>query len=200
MRITEQSESIIVIKNANWLGLVIGTIVSMAGLITLLHISIPLVDTSAPWQIGAICLLIGLSAVLLPTFDSIILDKTEQTLKMRQKNLIWDKNQKYNISDIKQLELWQKPNPRGRGLSNKLMCIFIDGNSVSLSGNKSSSLVVSGVSVSNNYIPEINIGDRIATFLNVPFIKDLRPLSAGEAISSIKDVFEEQIEKARKLN
>lgn len=197
MKIVEQNDSILVIKNGNWVGIIIGVIVSLVGLIILLRISIPSVNTLAPWQVGTIFLLVGLSAILLPTFDSIVFDKNEKTLKMRQKNLIWDNNQKYDISNIKQLELWQKPNPRGRGLSNKLMCIFTDSSSVSLNGGRSSSVVVGGISVSYNHIPEINIGDRIAAFLNVPFIKDLRPLSVGETMSSIKDAFKEQIEKAQ---
>ncbi len=197
MRILEQSDSRMVLKDGNFVGLVIGVALTLLGLAVICKLIVPSGDGDN-WLLGLISLLFGLAALLLPTFNSIIFDKSSNTLRMRQRNLFWNKSQQYDLTKIKQLELWQK-NTGGRGMSNKLMCVFAEGNPISLEVNKSSSgIMMGGAGFTYNYVPEISIGDKISAFLNVPFIKDLRPPSVGETITAIKETFTEQIEKAKR--
>lgn len=190
MKIILQDQNQFVVKNSisHWFT---GFIFLVIGLSIIFKPSFLNINTGIPLWLGLFIVMVGIIPVLFNTRYLIIFNKDENKLKINQKNLVKQKNDTYELSDIKSIELWtisgQNGGSKNNGLQYKLACILENNQYVILNPDTQSSFKISIGLAAWNIIPEKKIGEKIAAFLNIPFVENRRPPTVNETLNVLYD-------------
>lgn len=179
MKITQETQNLIVLKDGNLWAWILGEVFVLVGIVAIVS---PASFTNTPpaWA-GAISILVGLAVILLVKSSIITLDKDANQLSIVRKSIIGGQTQEdYALNQIKQIELQYRVNLRNfsqgvnRGMrmaySYRLVFILTDGREVPLTTGFSGASNVGGIL----RVKERAIGEKLSAFLGVPFI-DIRP-------------------------
>ena len=190
MKIILQDQNQFVVKNSisHWFT---GFIFLVIGLSIIFKPSFLNINTGIPLWLGLFIVMVGIIPVLFNTRYLIIFNKDENKLKINQKNLVKQKNDTYELSDIKSIELWtisgQNGGSKNNGLQYELACIVENNQYVILNPDTQSSFKISIGLAAWNIIPEKKIGEKIAAFLNIPFVENRRPPTVNETLNVLYD-------------
>lgn len=197
MKITTETQSLMVIKDRRLFVFVVGAVFAVAGFIV---IFIPdFFINKPPLWAGMVAALIGVFVIFTNKSVVITLDKSANKLLILKRRIIGGSELfEYELNQIKETELSQSYHVNmsrqrgGSGVSYSLWFILNDGQRISL--NQGSQTIKRGMTFGQP--KEQVIGGKIANFLGVPF-QERRPPTIGESLGEIRDVVQEQIEKAR---
>jgi hypothetical protein len=201
MRITTETQNLMVIKEGSLLPYALGIIFAVLGIIMILNPA--LFVQKPPLWFSIIFFLGGLSVIFFTTQTFITLDKNAKKLFFASKRLIGKKETAYDLSQIKEIEIQEgyythtemkgpSVSTRG-GTTRTLSFVMKDGSRIPF--NAGNRITSSGFQISKP--KEGMIGTRVAQFLGVSF-QDRRPPTAGEILSEVKETIEQQIEKAQR--
>ncbi|NCW13231.1 MAG: hypothetical protein EBV82_08765 [Chitinophagia bacterium] len=198
MKIVLQDHNKLIIKNGSYHWL-IGSILLIAGLFIIFKPALLNINTEIPWWLGLFIVVCGIVPIIFSTRDLISFNKVENKLKISQKNFLKEKNYVYELGTIKSIELWTLSNQNGGNRNNslqyKLACILENGQHVILNPDTSSSTNMSVGLITWNIIPEKGIGEKIAAFLNIPFVENRRPPTVTETLNVLYEGVQDAIEK-----
>jgi hypothetical protein len=175
MRITRKSDTVMVLRDLNTVGIILGSFFILLGLMMLkpdiisLHRDIPIFIT-------IIFILLGLLSIFLPTVDLIIFDKSANLLTVKHRSLLLNDFEKCNLEQIRQIKLLIIPQnfPDSPVPFYRLVCVLQDGKEIMLNPTKSS-FYSAGIGLSKSVdVPAKNIGQEIAIFLGVSFEEERR--------------------------
>ncbi len=195
MRIVTENPDLIVIKSGNFFGYTIGSIFVLLGFVILLQPENFVISTDIPWWVALFIIILGSLSIFLPTIDYIVLDKRANKIEIRQKNIFWRKNNSYDFSQIKEIEMRLIPNGgRQGGYSQGLSCVLKNSEQI-IFPTKSSTVMFRTGAVSFNVSSSVeSVGRKIANFLSVPFIDKGIPTLA-EAITEFVNAIPESLKK-----
>lgn len=172
MGIIKENEYLLIIKDGNGFGYIVGSIFVLIGLILIkpsffgIHI-----QSNPPLFIAVMFILLGMSAIILPTLDSATFDKTANKLIVRERNLFWNRRVECSLDEIREMRLWivRSDFPDTASPFYRLVCILKNGKEIGLNRTKSGFGAARLGPTSVAEIPNIQIGEKISKFLNVPF-------------------------------
>jgi hypothetical protein len=190
MKIIQEDDNQMILKDRNYVSFIIGIIFSFLGLITIFKAD--LFTNQPPIWSGFVWVLLGFFAIIVSKITTITLDKSINKLLFFRKGLSGQSNHEYDLNQIKELELSvaYSQSKRKQGYSYHLAFIFNNGEIVPLSPGTSSNHRLMGRQI----IPEKNIGARIASFLGVPF-QERRPPTLSETLSTVSSAIQKAVEK-----
>jgi len=196
MKIIKENQNLMVIRDRNIFAFFIGVIFIVVGFLVIFKPDF-FVEQPPLWS-GFIGIVIGLFIVFLVKTTTITLDKNANKFLIVWKNLIKENFKEYSLDLIKEVELRQifyvSSEKEKRGdYSYRLIFVLNNGEEVVLNPNKLSAIRIMGKRI----IREKLIAARIASFLNVPF-QERKPPTVGEALSSLQQVVQKEIEKYKK--
>lgn len=181
MKIIQETQNLIVLKDSNLWAWVLGGVFVLAGVIMIVSPT-SFVNNTPPMWIGALFVLAGLATILFSKSSVVTLNKETNQFSIARKSIIGGQTQEdYVLNQIKQIELQyrvSRQNVSSQGLnqgmrmkySYRLILILTDGREVPLTTGFSGASNVGGILK----IKERVIGEKLAAFLSVPFI-DIRP-------------------------
>jgi len=194
MRIVTENPDLIVIKSGNLFGYAIGSVFVLLGLVILLQPKNFVINTDIPWWVALFIVILGSLSIILPTIDYILLNKRTNKLEIRQKNIFWRRNNDYDLSQIKEMEMRLVPNGGRRGgYYQRLSCVLKSGEQVILP-TKSSTFMFQTGAVSFNFSSIENVGKKIANFLKIPFVDKGIP-TLTEAITEVVNTIPENLKR-----
>lgn len=180
MKIIQEEQNLMVLKDSNIIAFIAGTIFTIGGLVVIFK---PDFFTNQPsvW-VGFIGVLLGGSVISSAKITTVSLDKTSNKLLFLRKGLMSKSVNEYNLDQIKEVELsvLYSSSSKGGGYSYHLAFVFNNGEIIPLNPGSSSVIKIMGIQI----IPEKTTGARIASFLNVPF-QERRPPTVSETLSAI---------------
>ncbi len=212
MNIVQETPNLIALKDSDYKGLVIGIIFIVVPILL-----IPLIfsSQSANVLIFALVLFVflvtGIFSVINSYFSTITLDKSINKLSFVRKGVLGKRNNDYSLSNISSIQLRQEYASRStssvgfstklgtmsRRLDFQLFFIFKSGEEIPLDHlQQPGGLSISGLPLLGGSGYERELGQKLATFLNVPFNDSGLP-SMGQTISdlvgAIKNVNQKKI-------
>ncbi len=190
MKIFNQDQNKMTLKDGNASGLIIGVVLIIVGAYGAYYLRSTDGSSSAVWVAAAV-LLFGLITIFASSAIIVNIDKSQNQIAFQRKRLLGSKSQNYNIPDALRVELrksyhMQSANRSSNGamsmpqevLSYQSVIIFKDGAELPLDNVKNSS----GTSIGSAVLmggagKELSIASQVATFLNIPF-QEVGPGSA----------------------
>lgn len=191
MKIIQETPTNLILKQSNFSSLVFGIIFFLIGIGTTILISGQSFMTAIIF--GGAFILIGALVVVTAKSFTINIDKTQNKYTLSTVSLISKKNQDVALNQIKEvsLEEYVSQNVSGNSPRNQinynLVFYLQDGQGILIPINSSSnSFSIQGIPVGGMLGRNKNIvlGNKIATFIGVPFV-DRRPPTFTEAISGV---------------
>jgi hypothetical protein len=198
MKIINQTENELVLKDGSASNIVFGIVFLLIGLA--IGYSGYNSGSKAVW-VGVALFVIGLLIALLSSTIGIDFNKASGQFTYRKKNLIGGKTTTYNFTDVFRVETrkqWQTENTsRGAGntrismprevLVSQSVIVFKDGRELPVDHQKKNSQGMSGIIGSASVLmggqsKEISIANQVATFLGVPF-QEVAPPPGGIGIN-----------------
>jgi len=196
MKIINQTESDLSIKDGSVSGVIMGVVFFLIGIgvgYSSLHSSVS--SNYATLIFAAIFSIAGLASIFLSTTICIDFSKTNGQITYQKKRLIGSKTMNYNITDITRIETrkeWRIENnsSSSRGFSSsrqvpvsQSVIVFKDGTELPLDHQRSSSSVFSGSLGAGSVLmsgtgTEVVLANKVATFLGVPF-QEIAPQNVG---------------------
>lgn len=181
MKIIQQDQNSLRLRDSNILGYSIGTIFTIFGLF--MTIKPTMFIQHPPLLMSLFFLATGIFVVCIAKVTTVSLDKTLDKLTITQKSLFSQQSQEYLLSSVKQLELQQNyrtDNHNRPGISYNLVFILNTGIAVPLNPLGSTNISVAGIPINT----EQALGNKIAGFMGVPFV-ELRPPTLQETLTAI---------------
>jgi hypothetical protein len=197
MKITIETQSLMVIKEGRIFVYVLSAVFTAAGLVVIFFPSF--FTNNPPLWSGIVAVLAGILVVFLNKSINVKLDKSVDKFSMLKKSLIGKHSEEYSLSQIKEVEIRQMYYQGARtrnsregesGYYYELSIIMNNNQRILL--NPGARNIQRGISFSRP--KEQVIGEKIANFLGVPF-QERRPPTVGEVFSEIRNVAQQQIEK-----
>jgi hypothetical protein len=193
MKITSQSSNQMVLREGSASGIVVGSMVVLAGLLAgyFLHKSTPM----AIW-IGLGAVLLGVGVICFASSITVTANKSTGQLLYEKKRLIGARNSAYAIADVMRIETrkqWRTENtpPSGNQQSSvpqqvlvaQSVIVFKTGQELALDHQKNSSnMQVGGAVLMSGQGAETAIANQMANFLGVPF-QEIMPPTMGVGIN-----------------
>jgi len=191
MKIIKETANIMILKNRNILGFIIGFIFVLVGIIA--FVKPDFFTNKPPLWFGLIFILFGGLAIFGAKVITITLDKTTNKLSFLRKGLLGQSIKEYNLDQIKEVELSisfpsAEKMRQGFGYLYRLSFVLNTGEIIPLNpGSRSNKRTMS---------TERIIGARIASFLNVPF-QERRPPTVSELLSTVQSTIQKEIEEQK---
>lgn len=184
MKIVQENQNLMVVKEKNILPLVIGLIFAAVGF--LIVFSPQIFKEQPPLWFGLVFILIGFLAVLLCPFVTISIDRGTGKITFLWKRLIGTKKKEYSLDQIKEIifQTYYTIQTKTKRPRPNYSLLFIFKNEKE-------------VAFQNKGRKDKIIGEKIAQFLNVPF-QEKRPPTVSEVLSTIKETIQENIDKYKK--
>lgn len=190
MKIINQTENELLVKDGNWSSVIFGIIFILigAGLIYSSYVS----GSVSIW-IGIIFLAVGLLVAFLTSTIIINFNKTNGQFYYQKKNLVGGKSVTYNIADILRIETrkeWRTENTSSsKGISmprsvlmSQSVILLKSGEELPIDHQKKSSQTIFSSVLMGGQGNGVAIANQIATFLNVPF-QEINPPTSGMGIN-----------------
>jgi Tetraspanin family. len=182
MKIINQSENQMSLKDGNVTSLILGAVFIIVGVFGAFGIY-SASRFSIPFWVMAVFFLIGLIIIFTSAAILVTIDKTQNQISFLKKRLIGSKAQNYNIQNVLRVELRKSYKmeagtrnqngtitPPRQILQHQAVIVFKDGTEVPLENVKNSSGVGIGAEVLlGGTGKELSISNQIANFLGVPF-------------------------------
>ena len=178
MKIIKKTSRLMIIKDRSILVFILGTVFLLLGFLMIFK---PILFKESPLWLGIIFFISGGFVIFINKATTINLDKTSNELSFLRKGLTGRSIKKYNLDQIKSIELvasYKTSNGTTKNLYN-LVFVFNDNTTVPL-GTGGSTTIIMGKQI----VPERKIGPRIANFLNVSF-EERRPPTLNEILSVV---------------
>jgi len=199
MKIIKQTPGLMILKDTNIVSILVGIILISVGILAFFY-----PDTFAdevdqfPWYLKLLFPLIGAIVLLMSKTTKITLDKGSNKVLLVFKKLIGDERKKYyELKRIKKV-LLQKTYIYEKGGTKcyfNIILIFDDGKKIKLPS--SATVSVGGGLIERKYFNKgEKVGEKIATFLGVPFEKnDSEKEELKNTISELKKIIIEEKNK-----
>lgn len=199
MKIIKQTSGLMILKDANIVAIFVGIIFILVGFLTFFYPDIFTNEVDKfPWYFKAFFFLVGTIVLFGSKTTKIILDKGSNKISLIFKRLIGNEHKKYyQLNCIKNV-LLQKTYDYNMG---KPRCYFniilILDNREKIKLPSSSTVSVGGGLIGRKYFnKDEKIGEKIATFLGVPFEKnDSEKEELKNTISELKKIIIEEKSK-----
>jgi len=187
MKITQQTEGQITIKNS-------GGVLYLAGLIFIAVGAYIFYTKTGPNWFGIVFMVAGLLPILGAQNTIINLEKGEGKLRILRKRLVGKKEETFGFGDVSAITLRQERHTASKGgttynyplafnFKNRLPLDFV------FNLNRSSGAIASGQERKHRMI-----GQTVAQFLGVPFQEQAMP-TITDAVQAIKETISEQMDK-----
>jgi hypothetical protein len=197
MKIIKEDQNLMVLKNNNILGYIIGMMFILVGFFMVFKLYL----TNGELQILAgLFAVFGVFTVFVIKVTTISLDKSSNKLFFLKRGLLGNNTKNYALDQIKEIELSREYIAgKTNAYSYHLAFIMNSAEIVPLSPESSQIIKV----FFRQIVPEKTIGARVASFLGVPF-QERRPPTVGEMLSSVtsavQNSIQTEIEKRNNLN
>jgi hypothetical protein len=182
MKIINQSENQMSLKDSNALSLILGAVFIIIGIFGAFG-TYAASRFSGPFWVMAVFLLIGLIMIFTSAAISVTIDKTQNKISFLKKRLIGSKTQIYDIPDVLRVELRQSyrmeqgaRNQNGiismprQILQHQSVIVLKDGTELPLENIKSSSSSgIGSIVLLGGTGKELSMANQVANFLGVPF-------------------------------
>jgi hypothetical protein len=196
MKITNQTQSQMVLKDGNIIGLVVGVLLIIGGGYYAYHIYSTAGISNIVWVSLAV-LVIGLIILLTSSTITVSIDKTQNQIFFQKKRLLGTKSQTFNIQDVLRVELRKSYRMQpGTGSANGVtsmptetlayqsVIVLKDGSELPLENIKNSgSTSIGGAVLMGGTGKELSMSNQVANFLGVPF-QEVGPGSVPTATGS----------------
>ena len=190
MKVVEESETKLVIKQGIFLNIILGILIVAAGVV-LFFIANTNVNTG---RIFALALIIaGIISILLASATTITVDKTTNKIAFLISRLWGKKLQEMAINQVKEISLEEyvtqnySDNRRPRSQLNFTLVYYLqDGQGIPFRLGSQSNFAFNGLPIGMFLGRNKNVvmGNKIAAFIGVPFV-DRRPPTAAEVITDV---------------
>ena len=190
MKVVEESETKLVIKQGIFLNIILGILIVAAGVV-LFFIANTNVNTG---RIFALALIIaGIISILLASATTITVDKTTNKIAFLISRLWGKKLQEMAINQVKEISLEEyvtqnySDNRRPRSQLNFTLVFYLqDGQGIPFRLGSQSNFAFNGLPIGMFLGRNKNVvmGNKIAAFIGVPFV-DRRPPTAAEVITDV---------------
>jgi hypothetical protein len=199
MKIKKEENDLMILTENSIMGRAIGCVFLLAGLFL---ITFPqYVASKIPLWLSVLFIIGGAAAVLLTKSKVLTIDKNSGKIMMEDKSIVNKNISEYLISDVKSIKLGLKSElkiEKGGRQRTDWYWLELSTTKGDVEISSRSSQSVSVLVVKKEIVPERNLGQKIAAFLNVPFV-DNHPESAGEIISDIANAVKSKTNKNNKL-
>lgn len=197
MKILEESDRKIVLKDSNWGGLIFGAVITLGSLYFAYQSNPFALEFDIKTLIfPGIFLFVGLLLLLTSNITTITLDKSANKIDFNKKGILGARNKNYPLNQIIKVDMREQIvisrstnsnqgfNPGTPQLQFQTVLVFKDGTEIPLDHLKSPSTSnIGGVTIMGGVGTEQVIGQKIATFLGVPFQK-ISPMGGVEPPSA----------------
>lgn len=175
MKITQQNETLMILKDWPTLPFFIGLIFILVGIIMIFFPSS--LKESPPVWVGVIFFILGCFASLSSKITTITIDKANDKISFYQRGFFGTENENFTLSQIKEIRIKKEE------LSKLFSIVFLlkNGEEIPL-GNNFSSV----------YRAKRKLAEKISTFIKIPFQEDFTP-----SIKDISEVAQKIIEKSK---
>ncbi len=166
MKIVKETPYLLCIANSSHAARAVGLL--FVALSVFFFLKSDIIDPSDPVPriIPVIMVVLGCLAIGLPTNDRMVFDKIQGKLIISSRNIFGKSQKEVLLSDIQRIELWRVSYPTS---VYRLGCVTKDGGSFLLNETQGATVSAGGQMYNYRYVPERAIGEKVASFLNVPF-------------------------------
>lgn len=181
MRIVKEKEDLMVLRDEGIITFLVGPVFLTVGIVFLIKEGFSPIEPSS-W-IYLLFIFVGILITVLWKTTTISLDKKTGKLIFLSKGLKGKTSKEYNLNEIKEIELhteYLKNKDNESNVFYNLIFILKSGERVPLSPGERGSRRSMGVQV----IPEVDIGKKLAKFLEVPF-QERRLPTVQETLSAV---------------
>ncbi len=184
MRIVKEKEDLMVLRDEGIIAFLIGPVFLTVGIVFIIKEGFSPIEPSS-WTY-LLFIFVGILITVLWKTTTISLNKKTGKLIFLSKGLKGKISKEYNLNEIKEIEIhteYLKNKDNESNVSYHLIFIFNNGERVPLSPGERGSRRSMGVQV----IPEVEIGKKLAKFLDVPF-QERRLPTVQETLSTVSNV------------
>jgi len=197
MRVVREDQKLLVLQESGLFVYFIGGLFILIGLVIVFSPSF--FSENPPIWTGIVGVLLGSFAIIISKNTTVSLDKASNKLSFLKTGFTGQSIKEYNLDQIKEIEMYASYSSSSNvsGYSYHLAFIFNNGSEIPLNPGDSTIVRLMGKQI----ILERALGEKIATFLNVPFQKK-KPLTTEEAVlqvsSAIQNAAKKEVEKQNK--
>ena len=197
MKIVEETPTRLVLKQKSLLGFVICGLFFLVGIYLLLLF--PQKDTKS-MLISLFFIVFGVAGILFVRFITVILDKSTASASINTRGLLGNKTQTFAFNTLKEIAIEEyvtatnsSTGPRNQ-LNYNLVFYQTDGQAFPIHLNTPSMITVGGFPVGfmNGRNKTIELGNKIATFVGIPFV-DRRPPTLGDVVANVSTVIQNAV-------
>lgn len=205
MKIVQETQAILVLKQKNYVGIFIGILLFAIGVCLLISQGVKDIKMLV---ISIIFILISLLVVVSTKFITLIIDKTSKRITITSKGLMRHSSQNIAIDQVKEVAIEESvtlvrtnnssttnsgtfnlssSNPGMRKQVNYVLIFYLkDGQGIPVQIDSPASFSVGGLPIGDYLVRNkiIELGNKIANFIAVPF-KDNRPPTVNEVITGV---------------
>jgi len=186
MKITNQTADEMALKDGNVIGLIFGIVIAVASVAVGGYVYF-----SHGWQnplwIAIVLFVVGLLVFITSATTSVVINKPNNQISYKRKEVIGTKQATYAISDVLRVETrkqWREESAGGNNnqmrqvLVSQSVMVFRDGSEVPLDSQNGGSSVGVGAVMMNGSGKDIAIATQVASFMGVPF-QEIAPPNGG---------------------